>query len=137
MWTANIISATNINGTLSVVVQYTNDTPTFTETYNITSAPPPNWLKNIIINRLADLGNMDSYVNSLVLGKADTTPIPLPPPPTQAQIDFGNFSKWLQLTTALAAAKDMGWITGNETVVQNVKTQILNLATVNIPKLFS
>ena len=86
------------------------------------------------VNALNHVDSMAAYIASPPLG---VVTIPTPPAKTQADIDYANFSKWLNLTNSLAAAKTMGWITGNESVVTSVKNQVMALAVANIPKMFS
>jgi len=86
---------------------------------------------------IANLNHLDNMAE--FVANPDLTPITVPAPtsPNQAETDLNNFEKWLNLTIALAAAKDMGWITGSETVVQSIKAKVLNLANTNLPLMFS
>src|SRR6185437_11788501 len=86
---------------------------------------------------IANLNHLDNMAAFVANPDLSVITIPNPASLTQDQIDLENFQKWLNLTIALAAAKDMGWITGTEPVVQNIKTKVLNLANTNLPLMFS
>ena len=140
-YTATIQSATqNQNGNVDFVILLTPD-----DGSAVVGLPwstnDPSTLVQAARDRIFVLqqGNaMAAFLASFTPGQTITIPTPpTPPVPTQAQINLMNFEKWLNLTIALAAAKDMGWITGNETIVQNVKTEVMALASTDLPLMFS
>lgn len=130
MYTANIINkVAQPDGTIKIEVQFTNGT--ITTPSEFVTPSDKNGLDYYIKGRLDALNFVAPDVGPYV------PPAPVVPPAlTQAEIDLNNFSKWMQLTIALNAAKQMGWITGDEPMVVNVKNKVLALAAVNLPKMF-
>lgn len=130
MFTANIVSKAVLpDGRNNIGVQFTDGATTTPTEFVIPS--DKNGLDFFIKGRLDTLNFVPPAVGTYV------PPVITPPVLTQAEIDFNNFSKWMQLTVALNAAKSLGWITGNEQVVLDAKTKVLALAVANIPKLFT
>ena len=137
MWTATpktpILDPDGSGNTLVDVV-FSNGTTSKTLTFRGVDQAGLTVQARATIANLNHLDNMAAFVANPDLS---VITIPNTASPTQDQIDLENFQKWLNLTIALAAAKDMGWITGNEAVVQNIKAKVLNLANTNLPLMFS
>lgn len=130
MYSANIISINpQADGTSKIEVQFTNGATTTPSEYVVPA--DATGLQYFIQQRLNALNFTPPAVGPY------TPPTPTITPPTQAEIDYANFAKWLNLTIALSAAKNLGWITGNEPIVTNIKNQVMALANTNLPKLFS
>jgi hypothetical protein len=133
MWTAQIASKYIEKGTLHLGVSYTDGTNTFTEDLATQNSDFED-IKSQILNKVANLNALQTLSSTIGIGNV---PALVVTNPTQATIDYNNFQKWMQLVNTLNAAKQMGWITGNEPMVTDIKTKVLALATVNLPKLFS
>jgi large exoprotein involved in heme utilization and adhesion len=137
-WTATLKSATlDTDGSLNSVsvISFSNGTVTLPD--DTERGLDSDGLVAYVaqkVNALNHIDSMAAYVASPPLG---VITIPTPPARTQADIDYANFSKWLSLTNSLAAAKTLGWVTGSEGMIVNVKNQVMALAAANIPKLFS
>ena len=130
MFTANIVSKVVLgDGRNDIGVQFTDGVSTLPIEHIIPS--DVNGFDYAVKQRLAVLNFVSPSIGAYV------PPVPVvPPTPTQADIDFNNFSKWLQLTVALNAAKQLGWITGTEQMVLDAKAKVLALAAINLPRMF-
>lgn len=130
MYTANIIGKEDLaDGSKKIEVKFTDGVTTTPSEFVIPS--DVKGLEFFVKGRLDVLNFVAPAIGAYV------PPVPPAPPVlTQVEIDFNNFSKWMQLTIALNAAKQMGWITGDEAMVVNVKNKVLALAGVNLPKMF-
>jgi hypothetical protein len=69
MYTAQSIAKDLLNGRLTVVVEYTNGTDTFTESLYATTGNDPNWLQNAVNRKLDDLNSLETFAAELKLGK--------------------------------------------------------------------
>jgi len=69
MYTAQSIDKMIENGRLSVVVEFTDGTDTFTETFYTTSGNDSHWLINRTADKLADLNSLSVYASGLELGE--------------------------------------------------------------------
>lgn len=104
MWTASITSAQRVNADASVSVQYTDGTNVLSETYHVSD---PNQLKQTVINKIAQLGAVDSFLASTTTGPVDTSvPVVIPTVPTQAQLNqqvfVADLATLKQMKTAIA-----------------------------------
>jgi hypothetical protein len=120
-------------GALMVMVQYSNGTDTFMENTDITGGTLET-LKYKVQQRINALNANEVLV--IPIGAFDPTPA-APAPTPQADVDYANFSRWLEITTAINAAKSLGWITGAEQMVIDAKNKVLALAGVNLPRMFT
>lgn len=137
MWTANIQSIVT-SGTAGIATMLTKYSHTDGRTVIINDnlSDPTSYAK-IITDKINDLTRIDAINNLIANPPLGLFTPPVIPPQTQADIDLNNFSKWMQLTMALNAAKQLGWVVGTEQIILDAKAKVLALAVTNIPKLFS
>lgn len=81
------------DGRLRLLITYTDGVSKSQQNLFVDSSFDATALKNVVINRLAQLGSLDALKKALVLGPIDTTPMP----PSQAELDkqifFSNLGK--------------------------------------------
>lgn len=68
MYTAKSTGKSLSNGVLSVTVEYTNGTDTFSEVYQANSGQDTHWLENRVRNRLLSANTLPDFSDSLQLG---------------------------------------------------------------------
>jgi hypothetical protein len=56
-WTASVFDKNVLNGRVIVVVQYSDGTNLFNETYETIGQPSTSWIENLTFNRLNQLNN--------------------------------------------------------------------------------
>lgn len=68
MWTSEITQKEKVNGTLKVIVLYTNDSEKFQETYELRSGGVLETLNSLVYNRLNDLNSVEVDKDKITLG---------------------------------------------------------------------
>lgn len=76
MWTAKLIKKDLIDGLITIVVEYTNGTNTFTETTVIRDLD----IRTKIMKRVAELNAVQENFTGIAVGDVDLTPTPPPDP---------------------------------------------------------
>lgn len=135
-WTSKVTAISKGQGQIKIAVEYTDGTEVLGDTFVSNSPIDMLWLRRQVKNRIDMVTQNYAFADTLAVNQAiDTSPIAVPPL-AQAEIDYVNFSKWMNLTVALNAAKGLGWITGNEQIVTDAKNKVIALAGVNMPRMF-
>lgn len=71
MFTASVKSKELLNGTLTVIVTFTNGEQTFNEEFKTSSVMDENWLVSAVANRIKQLDSLYDVASTLKLGKID------------------------------------------------------------------
>lgn len=115
-WTVKLIKKNLINGTLTVVVEYSDGKEVITETY--TSTDPNFDIKKKLIKRIDELTKIDTTFKALKTGDIDTTvvipepEVPVKPlPPTAEEIAMNEYQSKKMELVSLKADLDLGLIT--------------------------
>jgi hypothetical protein len=122
MYTATILKKEFIDGKVFVSVSYPNGTDTLVETISATDLEV---LKSNIRARVDSLNKANALSDTLTTGSIDLTPPAdtITPAETEKQAWFNQYSKWVKIKTTLI---DTGILTGNETQLVNLKSQVQN-----------
>ena len=125
MWTAKIVSVTKLAGRITIRIEYSNGTEKFEEELYATVGVDLAWLQGQVRTRVAAFNAAYTFADTLAPNQViDQTP-PTVTPPTQAEQDLADWVKlyyrWVKVKTTLI---DTGILTGNETAVTNLKTQV-------------
>ncbi len=131
MLTAKILKLTQERTLAAVDVEFTDGQTVYTKTFHIDD---PASLGFLVKSEIALYQKITDFVTTTPTG--NYTP-PADPVPVQADVDFKNFTQWISLVPAFAAAKSLGWVTGSEQILQDAKSKVMALATANIPKMFN
>lgn len=127
MYTAKLKNRVIEGGVIRWVVEFTNGTDTFTDSYKVNKYTD---LQPQVARRLAELNFVDTFTIDAVV---DST-VPLPTPLTQAEIDRNT---WLRDFDILKKANDLitngvilstlpAYVTHKNKVVANFKQEYIN-----------
>lgn len=78
MFSASVKSKEILNGTLTVIVTFTNGEQTFNEEFRTTSASDDAWLTGSVARRLKQLDTLYEVADNLKLGAVEIPPEPEP-----------------------------------------------------------
>lgn len=144
-WKFNNVRQSNAsNGSLTVTVGIINDDTRTAGDLIMNNITDISQVYNQVkqkIDYLTQLDAIPAIITSIPAGNQDPSviaPVPIAgTPPTQAQLDFAEVQKAESVISLINNLKQLGWITGTETPVVNLKNAILPLLAVNVPKLYS
>lgn len=123
MYTAKLISKKMSNtGSVTVVIEYSNGTEVFTETYAGSID-----IKSTVLSKIKQLESTKTYFDSIEENK-EIDPTVVPPvvtPPTQAEIDASNYKEKLDNLIVLKRDLDLGLITKTEYDIALAEVKLL------------
>lgn len=108
------------DGRLRLVITYTDGVSKSQQNLFVDSSFDATALKNIVINRLAQLGSLDALKKALVLGPIDTTTTP----PSQAELDKQTFFSNLGKLSGLDSLVKLGVLSGSAQEFTDLKTLV-------------
>lgn len=76
MFSASIKSKDILNGTLTVIVTFTNGDQTFNEEFRTTTASDDTWVTSVVGSRLRQLEALYSVADSISVGRLEIPPVP-------------------------------------------------------------
>lgn len=123
MWTATVDKINRAGVDIRIDVTYTDGTAVIKETLAATS---PQILKQTVINRVRQLEQGDSFLQTEKPGPVDTTiPPPVTPPaPTADELARQSYAQDLRKMVALKNMVNLGVLTGSEAVYTNLLAKL-------------
>lgn len=112
-WSATVVGKSISGSSILVVVEFTDGARVFQENFALQNPLDAQAVRRSVEQRLVQLVKLDALNAAITVGQ-NITPVPAPPPPTQAQIDrdawFVDYQKLQSLlrlvATGLLAATD-------------------------------
>lgn len=118
MYTAKLKDRVIENGVVRWVVEFTNGTDTFTDSFKVSKYAD---LQRQVTSRLVDLNFVDTFTIDGVIDSIVNTPVVQTPEQIAEEKWLKQYYKWLKIKTTLI---DTGILTGNETKVANLKAKV-------------
>ncbi len=137
-WQATIVRTERPNGSLDIIVGYSNDQNenTFSEPLNVPNSATNDWITQQIqgkVNALNDLDNLETDIPMGIVEEdniASQLPIEIsePTPYEKWAIDYGNLKQMqLAIVQGFKKVSDQDYIDLNDSVHQNWDPSYLNL----------
>lgn len=122
MWNkAKITEIKKENNRLDLVVEFKNDTKTFTREFS--DVTDLNNFKSQITNELDRLNKINDLALSLTIGDIDLTPV-IVPPPTQDEQDKSNFDLLVMKRNYLENQIKVGAIKADDKLITDLEAEI-------------
>lgn len=118
MYTATLINRVKENGVVRWIVEFSNGTDTFTDSFKVNKYVD---LRKQVTNRLNDLNFVDTFTLNAPIDLLVDTPVVQTPEQIAEDKWVRQYYKWLKIKTTLI---DTGILTGNETKIANLKAKV-------------
>lgn len=118
MYTAKLINRVKENGVVRWIVEFSNGTDTFTDSFKVNKYVD---LRKQVTNRLNDLNFVDTFTLDAPIDLLVDTPVVQTPEQIAEDKWVRQYYKWLKIKTTLI---DTGILTGNETKIANLKAKV-------------
>lgn len=110
------------DGKLRLLITYTDGVSKSQQNFFVDSSFDVAALKTVAINRLGQLGSLDTLKKTLVLGPVDTTPIV----PTQAELDKQTYFSNLGKLNSLDGLVKLGVLSSSAQEVIDLKALVMS-----------
>lgn len=108
------------DGKVRLLITYTDGTSKSQQNLYVDSSFDGAALKNTVINRLVQLGSLDTLKKTLILGPIDTTVTP----PSQSELDKATFFSNYQKLASIKGAVQLGVVDGAAKDVTDLTTLV-------------
>lgn len=110
------------DGKVRILITYTDGVSKSQQNLYVDSSFDAPALKNVVINRLAQLTSLDALKKTLPLGPIDTTPIP----PTQTELDKQTYFSNLGKFSGLDGLVKLGVLSNSEKEYTDLKALVIS-----------
>jgi len=118
MYTAKLINRVKENGVVRWIVEFSNGTDTFTDSFKVNKYVD---LRKQVTNRLNDLNFVDTFTLDAPIDLLVDTPVVQTPEQIAEDKWLKQYYKWVKIKTTLI---DTGILTGNETKIADLKAKV-------------